>query len=153
MTAVHMHDNPSLFPEPRRFDPERWLGAKEEAKRLQKYVVPFSRGTRACLGMKYASTTQSPFLPQSNNPKRVLDLSLTRLSNSLAICEIYLAIAAVFRPYPVPPRNINPDASSSHPMALNLELYETDVSDVEMAHDFFNPIPRLDSKGVRVKVT
>lgn len=32
------------------------------------------------------------------------------------------------------------------------EIYETDVSDVELAHDFFLPSPKLDSKGIRVKV-
>lgn len=35
---------------------------------------------------------------------------------------------------------------------LSLELYETGTSDVEFAHDFFLPSPRLDSKGVRVRV-
>jgi hypothetical protein len=33
------------------------------------------------------------------------------------------------------------------------ELFEADVSDVEMAHDFFIPVPKLDSKGVRVFVS
>jgi hypothetical protein len=32
------------------------------------------------------------------------------------------------------------------------ELYETDVTDVELKHDFFLPSPKLDTKGVRVKV-
>ena len=35
---------------------------------------------------------------------------------------------------------------------FEFELYRTDASDVELAHDFFLPSPRLDSKGVRVKV-
>jgi hypothetical protein len=33
------------------------------------------------------------------------------------------------------------------------ELYETDITDVELAHDFMLPSPRLDSKGVRIKIT
>jgi hypothetical protein len=32
------------------------------------------------------------------------------------------------------------------------ELYETDISDIELAHDFIIPSPRLDSKGIRVKI-
>lgn len=32
------------------------------------------------------------------------------------------------------------------------ELYETDTSDIALAHDFFLYSPKLDSKGVRVKV-
>ena len=35
---------------------------------------------------------------------------------------------------------------------FEFDLYETDLSDVELAHDFFLPSPRLDSKGVRVEV-
>lgn len=35
---------------------------------------------------------------------------------------------------------------------FTLQLYETDASDVVLAHDLFIPSPRLDSKGVRVKI-
>ena len=35
---------------------------------------------------------------------------------------------------------------------FDFELYQTHISDIEFAHDFFAPSPRLDSKGVRVKV-
>lgn len=33
------------------------------------------------------------------------------------------------------------------------ELHEADVRDVEIGHDFFIPVTRLDSKGVRVFVS
>lgn len=36
---------------------------------------------------------------------------------------------------------------------LDFKLYETDVSDVELKHDFFVPRAKLDSKGVRVFVS
>lgn len=36
---------------------------------------------------------------------------------------------------------------------FKFELYETDISDVEVAHDFMVPQPKLDTKGMRVKVT
>jgi hypothetical protein len=36
--------------------------------------------------------------------------------------------------------------------SFEFELYHTDISDVELAHDFFLPHPKMDSKGVRVKV-
>ena len=51
MTSVLMHDNPSIFPSPRSFKPERWLPLDSEGARLQKYFVPFSKGSRQCLGM------------------------------------------------------------------------------------------------------
>lgn len=41
--------DPSIFPEPTEFRPERWLDSNN---RLDKYLVAFGRGTRQCLGMK-----------------------------------------------------------------------------------------------------
>ena len=35
---------------------------------------------------------------------------------------------------------------------FNFKLYETDITDVKLAHDFFLPSPKLHSKGIRVKV-
>lgn len=52
MTAILTHQNEELFPEPRVFRPERWLGP--EGKRLDRYLVTFNRGTRSCLGMNLA---------------------------------------------------------------------------------------------------
>ncbi|KAI9828093.1 MAG: hypothetical protein M1832_003620 [Thelocarpon impressellum] len=101
MTGMLIHDNPDVFLEPRAFKPERWLG--EKGKQLERYLVPFSRGSRACIGM------------------------------SLAFSEIYLTMAAVFRRF-------------------EMELYETTEEDVRVVHDFVNPCPRLDSKGVRVTI-
>lgn len=36
---------------------------------------------------------------------------------------------------------------------FKFELFEADVTDVEMAHDFFIPVISLKSKGVRVFAT
>lgn len=102
MTSIFMHDNPEHFPNPEVFDPNRWLNADSE-RRLGKYLVNFSKGTRSCLGM------------------------------NLAKAEIYLTLAAVFHRF-------------------DMELYETDRSDVDIVHDYFNPSPRHDSKGVRVLI-
>ena len=101
MTTILVHDNPTLFPDPRTFRPERFL----EQPSLRKYLIPFSRGSRQCAGQ------------------------------NLAYCEFYLALAAVFAPG-----------------RFRLELFETDISDVETKHDFLNTSPRLDSKGIRVTI-
>lgn len=101
MTSIIIHENPSLFPDPKKFNPDRWMG--KGAEHLDKYLVNFSKGTRSCLGIY------------------------------LAQAEIYLTVAAVFRRF-------------------NFELFQTDQSDVDVVHDFFNPSPKLDSKGVRVFV-
>lgn len=53
MTAVLVHLNADLFPEPRAFRPERWLDADgKRDRRLEKYILSFSRGSRQCIGIK-----------------------------------------------------------------------------------------------------
>jgi cytochrome P450 len=55
MTPYFLHMNPNLFPQPRKFDPERWLGKDpKEIERLQKYIGNFGRGSRQCVGMRLA---------------------------------------------------------------------------------------------------
>ena len=51
MSSVLIHDNESIFPEPREFKPERWLPLETTGAALQKYLVSFSRGSRQCLGI------------------------------------------------------------------------------------------------------
>ncbi|KAK4631699.1 Cytochrome P450 monooxygenase sdnE [Fulvia fulva] len=55
------------------------------------------------------------------------------LGINLAYMELYLMLGRLFRQF-------------------DLELYQTDESDVLLAHDWFLPSPKLDSKGIRVKV-
>ena len=47
MTAMLIHENEDIFPEPKTFRPERWLSPSPPTK----YLVSFSRGTRACVGI------------------------------------------------------------------------------------------------------
>ncbi|KAL8913295.1 MAG: hypothetical protein Q9171_001859 [Xanthocarpia ochracea] len=47
---VHLH--PSIFPSPHTFNPERWLG--ESSQVLEKYLVPFAKGSRSCPGRALA---------------------------------------------------------------------------------------------------
>ncbi|KAL9130772.1 MAG: hypothetical protein Q9217_001120 [Psora testacea] len=54
MNTHFMHLNPELFPNPNKFDPERWLRAEAagETKKLEKYFNPFGKGSRNCIGLK-----------------------------------------------------------------------------------------------------
>lgn len=61
----------------------------------------------------------------------VFEQVLTDLS--LAHAEIYLTFAIVLRRF-------------------DFELFDTDASDIELAHDYFLPYPRMGTKGVRVRV-
>ncbi|GFN16855.1 cytochrome P450 [Aspergillus tubingensis] len=50
MSALLILQNPSIFPEPNQFRPERWI----ENPGLDRYQVVFSKGSRACLGKNLA---------------------------------------------------------------------------------------------------
>lgn len=52
---------------------------------------------------------------------------------SLAYAELYLAVSTIFRRF-------------------DLQLYETDLKDVQIKHDFFASWPDLSSKGVRAQI-
>ncbi|KAG6365900.1 hypothetical protein INS49_000076 [Diaporthe citri] len=60
MAIYHIHYNKDIFPEPGLFIPERWLETEQRgntAERLAEmnhFLVPFSKGTRACLGINLA---------------------------------------------------------------------------------------------------
>lgn len=69
MSAILQHQDPEKFPNPLKFDPDRWLHNSSPA--AEKYLVPFSKGTRQCLGI------------------------------NLATAEIYLTLAMVFRRFDV----------------------------------------------------
>lgn len=47
-TPFFVQTDPGIFPDPWQFKPERWL----DNKGLHKYQVSFSKGRRACLGIK-----------------------------------------------------------------------------------------------------
>ncbi len=49
------HHDPNVFPDPEVFRPERWLVDDEKFNDLQRYMMPFSKGSRMCVAMKYVS--------------------------------------------------------------------------------------------------
>ncbi|KAI4195466.1 MAG: hypothetical protein LQ346_003430 [Caloplaca aetnensis] len=52
MTGLHIHDNASIFPAPYDFRPERWLPLDTAGQKLLRFLVPFGRGSRQCVGME-----------------------------------------------------------------------------------------------------
>ncbi len=55
MTPAFLHDNETIFPKPREFDPNRWLNAEpKDRERMLKYLSNFGRGARQCAGMNLA---------------------------------------------------------------------------------------------------
>jgi cytochrome P450 len=51
MTNVDVCHDENIFPDSKSFVPERWI----ENTRLDRYFVSFGKGSRQCLGIKYAS--------------------------------------------------------------------------------------------------
>ena len=103
MSSPFVHMNPEIFSDPHTFTPERWL--EPDAKNLHGYILSFSKGSRACLGI------------------------------NLAYAELHVGIAVIMRRF-----------------GERMESFDTDLSDVEMVHDCLVPIPRQDSKGIRVLI-
>jgi cytochrome P450 len=52
MTSVIQHMDASLFPSPEIFNPQRWLDSDDA--HLDRYLVNFSKGSRACAGINLA---------------------------------------------------------------------------------------------------
>lgn len=53
MSQYVMHHHPKFFPEPERFDPERWTPEAKEARPQFSYF-PFGGGPRLCIGEQFA---------------------------------------------------------------------------------------------------
>lgn len=59
MSAYYCHRDPDVFQNPDEFLPERWLG--EVTPEMKRNYVPFSKGSRRCLGTKYVKRTLTLF--------------------------------------------------------------------------------------------
>lgn len=124
MTIIDVHHDEHIFPNSRSFIPERWLDNPKT-----KNGVNLSRYF-VSFGKGARSCLGIKYV--SNTLPVEIDANLRH--SSLAHAELYLAVATVFRRFA-------------------FELYDTDFSDIELAHDFFLPSPKLHSKGLRVKAT
>ncbi|MCJ1354660.1 MAG: hypothetical protein MMC33_004649 [Icmadophila ericetorum] len=86
-----------------------------EDPRLDRHLVSFSKGSRSCLGI------------------------------NLALSEVYICLAALFRRFGS--KEVRDEEDEGY-----LELFETTLEDVELSEDLFLPLPKRGSKGIRIKV-
>jgi cytochrome P450 len=55
MSIRDIHLNESIFKDAHEFKPERWLTKDDEERaNLEKYLVPFGKGARKCIGLELA---------------------------------------------------------------------------------------------------
>lgn len=54
MSAFLQHNDPKVFPNPERFQPQRWLGQEEKGEKLGRYLVAFGEGSLNCIGSTMA---------------------------------------------------------------------------------------------------
>lgn len=67
MSAQFTNYNADIFPDPFTFVPDRWLQSRDESRRLERYMISFSKGSRRCIGI------------------------------FLAYAELYITLATIFR--------------------------------------------------------
>ncbi|KAM7200690.1 Cytochrome P450 monooxygenase sdnE [Naviculisporaceae sp. PSN 640] len=110
--------------------------------------TPVSMTTLDVLRDPEIFSSPNKFVPERwlNNPKTKTGESLAKyfvpfgkgprmcIGINLAYVEMHLTLAMLFRRF-------------------TFELYETDISDVEIKHDFMVPQPKLSTKGMRVRVS
>ncbi|KAL8967514.1 MAG: hypothetical protein Q9183_002885 [Haloplaca sp. 2 TL-2023] len=82
MTLRDVLLDPSIFPSPMKFIPDRWLDDNPDLQSISQHFVPFSRGTRMCLGQKYVDTSFCALLGFAS-PKTYADLNINLASQWL----------------------------------------------------------------------
>ncbi|KAM5349174.1 hypothetical protein ACJ41O_008997 [Fusarium nematophilum] len=91
MSAYMMHTDAEVFPEPFEYRPERWVGAYNPLQ--NRSYIPFSKGSRNCLGMNFAYaelyvTLAIMFRPDGPN----LKLFETDETDVIPVHDIFLAV-------------------------------------------------------------
>lgn len=124
MSPYLMHTDTSVYSKPFEFIPERWLDENFNQNMMRNFV-PFARGMSQSIQCHKNAESTDWF---SIGSRRCL-------GQNLAMAELSLALAVFFRPD-----------------GPRLELFETDTSDTNHVHDYVVPLPRLNTKGIRVTV-
>ncbi|KAM4062720.1 cytochrome p450 [Hirsutella rhossiliensis] len=55
-STYFVHTDPTIYPHPHCFDPDRWTRAAQDRFPLNKFLVNFTKGSRQCLGVQMAFT-------------------------------------------------------------------------------------------------
>ncbi|KAK9802347.1 putative Cytochrome P450 [Seiridium cardinale] len=74
-TCQDVHNDPTIFEQPLEFLPRRWE-SPERRKALNKYLIPWGRGTRLCLGMELATMDLYCTVARIFSPKAGFNMTL-----------------------------------------------------------------------------
>jgi hypothetical protein len=131
ISSTFLHNDPSFFPDPFKFDPERWLKGAE-SKALEKWLVPFSTGPRQCLGVKcvFLSSRKEDMVDECHH-------------GSLAWAELYLIFGNIFAQLDMSIHDMTYDFSSSHSHLRKLiEITHDREEEVRCFDECFVAVPR-----------
>ncbi|KAI1258583.1 putative benzoate 4-monooxygenase cytochrome P450 [Xylariaceae sp. FL1019] len=81
MSVYALHVDPEVFPEPYKYDPERWLGDRYHPQ-MDKNWHPFLKGSRICIGMNVAWAQMYLILATLFRPEKNYRLSLGACDDS-----------------------------------------------------------------------
>ncbi|KAI9147157.1 Fusicoccadiene C-8 hydroxylase [Paramyrothecium foliicola] len=91
MAAYFMHTDPHVYESPFEFKPERWIGDINPA--MKRNLVPFSRGSRSCLGEHLALAEINLVLAMIFNPNGPkLALFNTTIADVEKVQDIFIAL-------------------------------------------------------------
>ncbi|TRX91612.1 hypothetical protein FHL15_007394 [Xylaria flabelliformis] len=75
LSVYSLHMDPKVFPDPCKYDPERWLGDRYNPQ-MDRNWNPFSKGSRICIGMHVAWAQMYLILATLFRPNKQYRLSL-----------------------------------------------------------------------------
>ncbi|KAI1858292.1 uncharacterized protein JN550_012823 [Neoarthrinium moseri] len=81
----HCHDA-AVFPNPEEFNPQRWISG--ESKQMRHNFVPFSHGSRSCIGQNLAIIEMQVALSQvvmKMNPGEIVDRKITYIDYGITV--------------------------------------------------------------------
>ena len=92
-SCIYVHNTSAeAFPDPFTFDPERWLCDPETYKEREKRMLSFSRGSRACIGIKYVKHRAMP-IPNSCD----VDRNRSSVANYFGLCLVWRTRVCISR--------------------------------------------------------
>jgi cytochrome P450 len=83
--------DPVAFPHPDEFDPARWMESNEVSSEMKELFMPFSKGSRACLGRSLA-TMELKLITAALIRSYELELSSSATEDCMTMMDHFLVL-------------------------------------------------------------